>query len=129
MYHLNIQSFCTKQDLERILPGKFRGAFAAVIIVLMLSLNTAPAHAQSELATLTGTVADSSGGIIANADVIVMNQGTNIASVGRTDENGRYFVRSLKPGLYTVSVSAPGFKKYVNNALTLQVNQTARLDI
>src|SRR5262249_43014605 len=42
---------------------------------------------------------------------------------------GRYFVRSLKPGLYTVSVSAPGFKKYVNNALTLQVNQTARLDI
>jgi len=85
--------------------------------------------AQSELATLTGTVADSSGGVIANADVTVTNQGTNISSSGRSNENGRYVVPSLKPGLYTVAVSAPGFKKYVNTALTLQVNQTARLDI
>ena len=85
--------------------------------------------AQSELATLTGTVADSSGGVIANADVTVKNQGTNISSTGRSNENGRYVVPSLKPGLYTVAVSAPGFKKYVNSAVTLQVNQTARLDI
>jgi len=85
--------------------------------------------AQSELATLTGTVADASGGVIANADVTVTNQGTNISSTGRTNENGRYVVPSLKPGLYTVAVSAPGFKKYVNTAVTLQVNQTARLDI
>lgn len=85
--------------------------------------------AQSELATLTGTVSDSSGGVIANADVTVKNQGTNISSTGRSNENGRYVVPSLKPGLYTIAVSAPGFKKYVNTALTLQVNQTARLDI
>ena len=74
-------------------------------------------------------MADSSGGVIANADVTVKNQGTNISSTGRSNENGRYVVPSLKPGLYTVAVSAPGFKKYVNTALTLQVNQTARLDI
>ncbi|MCI0624267.1 MAG: carboxypeptidase-like regulatory domain-containing protein, partial [Acidobacteria bacterium] len=85
--------------------------------------------AQSELATLTGTVTDSSGGVIANADVTVTNQGTNISSTGRSNENGRYVVPSLKPGLYTVAVSASGFKKYVNTAVTLQVNQTARLDI
>ena len=85
--------------------------------------------AQSELATLTGSVADSSGGVIANAEVTVTNQGTNISSTGKSNENGRYVVPSLKPGLYTLAVSAPGFKKYVNNALTLQVNQTARLDI
>ena len=85
--------------------------------------------AQSELATLTGSVADSSGGVIANAEVTVTNQGTNISSTGKSNENGRYVVPSLKPGLYTLAVSAPGFKKYVNNALTLQVNQTARLDL
>ena len=39
--------------------------------------------AQSELATLTGSVADSSGGVIANAEVTVTNQGTNISSTGK----------------------------------------------
>jgi len=99
---------------------------------LWLSLATGSSAwllAQSELATLTGTVADSSGGVIANADATVTNQGTNISSSGRSNENGRYVVPSLKPGFYTVAVSAPGFKKYVNTAVTLQVNQTARLDI
>ncbi|HEX2523547.1 MAG TPA: carboxypeptidase-like regulatory domain-containing protein, partial [Terriglobia bacterium] len=110
-----------------------RCRYLVVCLSVGLSLGTLGSSAwllaQSELATITGTVADATGGIIGNADVIVMNQGTNIASTGRTDENGRYVVRSLKPGLYTMTVSAPGFKKYVNNALTLQVNQTARLDI
>src|SRR5258706_2027661 len=84
---------------------------------------------QSERATLTGTAADSSGGVIADADATVTNQGTHISSTARSNENGRYVVPSLKPGLYTMAESAAGFKKYVNTAVTLQVNQTARLDI
>src|SRR5260221_13809040 len=55
--------------------------------------------AQSELATLTGPVADSSGGVLANADVTVKKQGTNISSPGRSKEKGGYLLPSLKPRL------------------------------
>src|SRR2546428_9214702 len=94
--------------------------------VLLLGASVA---AQSELATLTGTVKDPSGAVIPRVEITVTNEATNISTVALTNEDGRYFVRSLRPGTYTVSASLPGFRKFVNSGVTLQVNQTARLDI
>jgi hypothetical protein len=85
--------------------------------------------AQSELATLTGTVTDPSGGVLVNVNITVTNEGSNVSNSSPTNETGRYFIPSLRPGVYTVSASLTGFKKYVNSGVTLQVNQTARLDI
>ena len=84
---------------------------------------------QSELATITGTVTDSSGGVLANVSITVTNEGTNITATASTNEAGRYFIPSLRPGVYTLSAALAGFKKFVDSAVTLQVNQTARLDI
>ncbi len=85
--------------------------------------------AQSELATLTGTVTDSTGGVLSKVEITIVNEGTNLSAVSQTNENGRYFVTSLRPGVYTVTASLAGFKKYVDSGVILQVNQTARLDI
>ncbi len=116
-------SFSAEQNWGLVLARQ-----CAIGLMLLICVGGS-ALAQSELATLTGTVTDSSGGIIANADVAVTNHGTNISTTSRTNENGRYLALSLKPGVYSVSASAAGFKKYVNTGVTLQVNQTARLDI
>src|SRR6185436_18301085 len=35
----------------------------------------------------------------------------------------------LPPGRYTVTVEVPGFKRLVTNPITLEVNQTARIDL
>ena len=85
--------------------------------------------AQTELATLTGTVTDSTGGVLANVAVTIRQTATNIETRVATDESGRYFAPSLRPGEYTVQAALAGFKTYLNSAVTLQVNATVRLDI
>ncbi|MBI3694404.1 MAG: TonB-dependent receptor [Acidobacteria bacterium] len=85
--------------------------------------------AQSELATLTGTVTDPTGAVVSKADITVTNEATGLATTTQSGENGRYFVPSLKPGVYTVTTSLTGFKKAVNSGVILQVNDTVRLDI
>src|SRR5260370_8586221 len=85
--------------------------------------------AQSEVATITGTVADTTGGVLAAAAVTARNEATNLTVSAVTNEAGRYFIPSLRPGVYSVTASRSGFKKSVDTGVTLQVNQAARLDI
>ena len=61
--------------------------------------------------------------------ISVTNPGTGVSVRALTDESGRYFLTGLRPATYSVTAEHPGFKKFVNTGLTLQVNQTARLDI
>jgi hypothetical protein len=115
--------------------SKFRGlrrsksVVSGVGLMLIAVLVPQQALSQWELATLTGVVMDASGGVLTNVEVTVTNTGTNISKSVTTNESGRYFLPGLKPGVYSVSALLAGFKKYVNSAVTLQVNQTARLDI
>ncbi|MGH9673148.1 MAG: carboxypeptidase regulatory-like domain-containing protein, partial [Bryobacteraceae bacterium] len=99
----------------------------ALCILFAASLFRLPA--QSELAALTGSVLDTTGAVVAGATVKATNEATNVAVTVRSDPAGRYFLPSLKPGVYTVAVSHSGFKTSVNNGVALQVNQTARFDL
>jgi hypothetical protein len=101
----------------------------ALIVGLILFVAAGGATAQSELATLTGTVTDESGAVMVGANVKLTDLATNISQEVLTNDSGRYSVTSLKPGAYSVAVAHPGFKMYLNSGVTLQVNQTARLDI
>ncbi len=98
-------------------------------LALALCALTAPLYSQSELAALTGLVTDPTGSVIAGAEVRAVNQATNIAAATVTNDEGRYFLPSLKPGVYSVSASRSGFKTSVNNGVALQVNQTMRFDV
>ena len=66
--------------------------------------------AQGVDATLKGRVADSSGAAVAGVKVEVKNPGTNIAVTTVTDGAGQYAAPFLKPGSYSVTVEAAGFK-------------------
>ena len=109
--------------MARVIPSNI------AYLVILLAASAGPGWAQSELATLTGTVTDASGAVVAKAQITITNGATGLATVSETNETGRYFVTSLRPGVYTVSASLAGFKKYLHPDVTLQVNQTARLDI
>ena len=99
------------------------------LATLCLLLSAAPAMAQSELASLTGIVSDPSGSVISGAAIKVTQETTNISSSLTTNADGRYVAPALKAGVYRVSVSHPGFKSVEHSGVTLQVNQTARLDL
>ena len=85
--------------------------------------------AQSESANMTGDVTDASGSVLPGVVITLTNESTGFTTTVSTNETGRYFIAGLRPGAYTLSAARSGFKKYVGSGVTLQINQTARLDI
>jgi Cna protein B-type domain. len=80
-------------------------------------------------AQLTGTVTDSSGGVLAGAKVILTDEATNIAARADTDEQGVYVFTGLRPGSYMLRVEASNFAPIERKNLVLAVNQRASLNV
>jgi hypothetical protein len=98
-------------------------------IVLPTLLFSAASQAQTELATLTGSITDSSGAVLSGVQLTAINEATNVSASTASNETGRYVLPSLRPGTYRVEAALQGFRKQVQSGVTLQVNQTARLDL
>ncbi|HVU46780.1 MAG TPA: TonB-dependent receptor [Terracidiphilus sp.] len=79
--------------------------------------------------TILGTVTDATGAIVPGVKVTVTNMATNVAVQAVTSSSGDYNAPSLNPGVYRVTVEAPGFQKSVTNAITLTVDQKIRVDV
>src|SRR5215813_1272648 len=95
----------------------------------LLTLCSPFAFAQQETATITGEVRDANGSVVSKATITVTNVETNVSIKSETNDQGLYTVPSLKPGPYSITVEKAGFKKSVREGMTLQVNQTVRLDV
>jgi hypothetical protein len=86
--------------------------------VMMLNLSSS---AQSEAATLSGTVMDGTGAVIPGTQVQATNSETNISVTTTTNKSGIYVIPSLKPGRYRVAVTKQGFKQVSLTDVTLNV--------
>ena len=84
--------------------------------------------AQGTSGTITGVVTDSSGAVIPNAAVTILNEGTGVDLHAKTNSSGVYSVTSLIPGMYSVKIEASGFKTNLNQHLQLTTDQTIRVD-
>jgi hypothetical protein len=60
--------------------------------------------------TITGVVKDEGGGVLPGATVVATSNATGTKSEAVTNSNGSFSIPSLSAGLYTISVSLPGFK-------------------
>src|SRR4029077_16909036 len=87
------------------------------------------AFAQSDRGTITGTIADPAGAVVANAAIEARNTETGSVFPGASSATGHYTIASLPSGNYEISVTVPGFKKYVRQGLTVQAAQTMRIDV
>jgi hypothetical protein len=105
-----------------------RGLFIAWLGGLFLAL-VPTVQAQVVNATLTGTVKDSSGAVIAGAKVVAINTATNLTHETVTDNQGNYRLPSLPPGQYRVQTELQGFKTSLISGIVLQVAQQARVDV
>jgi len=79
-------------------------------------------------AQLRGVVTDASGAVVHNATVTITETGTNISSVGHTDDKGEYFFTGLRPSTYSVKVQIPGFRSAEKTGVVLAVDQEASLN-
>jgi hypothetical protein len=87
------------------------------------------ANAQTTTARMVGTVRDRTGAVLPKAVVTIRNVDTNIARTAPANDVGDYVVTNLPVGRYEVSTELAGFKKYVQGPITLEVDQTARVDL
>src|SRR5437868_1228219 len=91
---------------------KFK-AFAWVFVTLSaVVFSCSLAFGQAETGALNGTVRDSSGAVVAGAEVNIVSQRTAAVRTAKTDNAGLYTVTNLEPGPYQVKVSAQGFGQF-----------------
>ena len=85
--------------------------------------------AQSDRGTITGTVSDPAGAIVAGASVEAKNLETGGVYQAGTTTTGNYTLSQLPVGTYELSIGVPGFKKYLRTGITVLVAQTLRIDV
>src|SRR5258707_5984202 len=120
------------REAMRVHSRKQTAHLVVILTILAIVLHLAwpqPARAQAVGATLSGVVTDSSGAAIANATISIKNQGTGEVRQQTTNSDGIYSAPNLIPGLYEVSVTASGFKKLVQAAITLNVGAQRELNL
>ena len=98
------------------------------VAILLFALSTR-LLSQSDRGTITGTVADPTGDAVANAAIEARNVDSGAMYPVASTTTGNYTIGELPEGAYELTVSAPGFKKYVREGLTVLVAQTLRIDV
>src|SRR5262245_34910613 len=90
-------------------------------LILTVVVGVSRLDAQVRTATISGTVADGSGGVLVGAKIEVKNLGTGITQSAITDSQGRYSIPDLPVGEYEVRASSTGFQTVLRTGITLTV--------
>jgi len=97
--------------------------------LLSLCVLASAAFAQVGNGTITGTVTDPTGAVVASASVEAKNTGTGVSYSAVTTAAGNYTIADLPVGVYSLSAKVSGFKNYVHTNLAVGGAQTVRQDI
>ncbi len=84
---------------------------------------------QAYSGSLTGVIKDPSGAVVPAAEVKLTDVNKGYSLDVKSDESGRYLLRSLPPGTYRLSIVASGFRAYVQQGIVLDVGQNASIDV
>ena len=96
---------------------------ALVFFLLALAL-----LGQTDRGTMTGTISDPAGAVVANAAIEARNTETGSVYQVASSATGNYTIPNLPTGTYELSVTVAGFKKFVRAGLVIQAAQTIRVD-
>ncbi|MFN0119046.1 MAG: carboxypeptidase regulatory-like domain-containing protein, partial [Blastocatellia bacterium] len=102
----------------------------ALLFTALFILSAATAgFGQSSIATLSGTVADTTGAVIPGATVRATNIGTGVVTNNTSNEAGVYVFPSLQPGGYRITAERDGFKKATYNDVILELSARLTLNL
>ncbi|MBV8904048.1 MAG: TonB-dependent receptor, partial [Acidobacteriia bacterium] len=97
-------------------------------VVFLVSLAASVALAQTDRGTITGTVSDPAGAVVANATVEAKNTESGAVYQAATSSTGNFTLAQLPVGTYELDVAASGFKRYVRPGIIVEVAGTVRVD-
>jgi outer membrane receptor protein involved in Fe transport len=102
-----------------------RFAFKALLVCVLAGLLASSGNSQQITASIRGTVVDASGAVVSSAAVTATQAETGFTRTVTSDGQGNFTVIELPVGHYRVAAEAKGFQKFVQDGVTLDVNQTA----
>jgi hypothetical protein len=105
-----------------------RWSVVCLAVAISLSLPTL-LPAQGTSGRILGRVADSSGAILANVEVTLVNEGTSVSRDATTNQNGDYDFVEVPVGTYRLEFDLTGFKKNVRRGVSLDINQVITLNL
>jgi len=105
-----------------------RAALAASTILAAAALPIAPAHAQTSVASIRGTVRNAAGAPAAGTAILATSTTTNQTFRATSAADGGYVLNGLRPGVYTVAVNGPDGTSF-SQVVSVGVGQAATLDI
>lgn len=83
---------------------------------------------QGDKGSLLGTVQDTTGAAISDADIKITAVETNLVRTIKTNETGNYTFPVLDPGLYSVQADRAGFRSALRKDVRLEANSAVRVD-
>src|SRR5579864_2718232 len=113
---------------ERMM-SRFGSSIQRLVLVALFAVSCgALLYAQSTTdGAIGGTIYDTNGAVVANAKVVVHNNGTNAETTITTDGSGYFRVNKLQPGAYTVTISEQGFAPFKSEQVIVQVGSVTEL--
>src|SRR6266568_2260346 len=108
-----------KQTVRRIATG--------MAIAVFLVFGNTTARAQSNAATLTGTVVDPTGAVIRDAKITITDEASGVTHTTRSDDRGAFSLVGIPVATYDVQVSAPGFNSLLRKGVAVHINDQLEL--
>ena len=112
-----------------MLNPRFSLCFESLRLAAILLLAVGCAMAQEVTASIRGVVTDPTGAIIAHAQVSAVQTETGLTRQAASEPDGSYLLVLLPVGHYRLEATASGFQKYVQEGITLSVNQVANVPV
>ncbi len=104
-------------------------AGVAITCFCVLLLQGRSAFGQVDEGSITGTVLDTSGAVVPNAQVTLKSTDTGLTLETKSNSNGGYTFSPVRVGHYTVTVSAPGFATTTQKNLSLAIAQVLQVNV
>lgn len=103
--------------------------FMLAVAFSLLQLSAGRAFAQVDQGSINGTVQDSSGAVVPDAKVTLLNTDQGITLETKSSASGNYTFSPVRIGHYTVTVTAPGFATTTQENLTVAIAQDLQANI
>jgi hypothetical protein len=97
-------------------------------LLVLCALVVLPSQARAQEATLSGTVTDSTGGVLPGVTITAVHEATGNSFFATTDGTGGYRL-PVRIGIYKLTADLQGFATFTRTGMEINVGQQAMIDI
>jgi hypothetical protein len=104
------------------------GCVSTLVLVFFIGSLASSSFGQAVSGNIIGTITDPSGAAVSGGQITVENAGTSVSTQVTANESGNYTVANLTPGTYTLTITKPGFQKFIQQNVNVTISQSTRVD-